>query len=226
MILTRCLQCLHLECGKISCVAKGARRQSSRLLASSQFLCFGEYILYKGNQNYSINSCDTIEMFYNLRTDLDKIKYATHITKIILDVTNENENSYKILQLYLNTLFMISETNKDKDFILSVFKIKLLCLIGFKPRLDKCTNCGNKEKIISFSIKENGIKCIECTNQDKSCIQINSSTLASLRFIENVPSKNIFGFDLKGESLKELKLLSQIYFDQKLEKEYKITDIW
>lgn len=224
--MTRCLQCLHQECGKISCVAKGSRRQNSALLASSQFLCFGEYILYKGAQNYSINSCDTIEMFYNLRTDLDKIKYATHITKIIQDVTNENENSYKILQLYLNTLFMLAETEKDKDLILSIFKIKLLCLLGFKPRLDKCTNCGNIEDITSFSIKENGIKCIECSKQDKSTIQISQSTLASLRFIVNNPSKNIFGFDLKGESLKELKLLSQIYFDQKLEKEYKITDIW
>ena len=212
--------------GKISCVAKGSRRQNSALLASSQFLCFGEYILYKGSQNYSINSCDTIEMFYNLRTDLDKIKYATHITKIIQDVTNENENSYKILQLYLNTLFMFAETEKDKDLILSIFKIKLLCLLGFKPRLDKCTNCGSIEDITSFSIKENGIKCIDCRMQDKSTIQISQSTLASLRFIVNNPSKNIFGFDLKGESLKELKLLSQVYFDQKLEKEYKLTKLW
>lgn len=131
--------------GKISCAAKGARRQKSALLAGTQFLCFGEYILYKSQDNYSINSCDTIEMFYNIRTDLDKIKYAVHITKIIQDVTTENENSYKILQLYLNTLYMISETDKDPDFILSVFKIKLLCFLGFKPRVNGCANCGEKK---------------------------------------------------------------------------------
>ena len=38
-----------------------------------------------------------IESFYNLRTDLDKLKYAIHIDKIIQDVTDENQNSYKIL---------------------------------------------------------------------------------------------------------------------------------
>ena len=64
-------------------------------------MAFGEYILYKSQDTYSMNSCDTIEMFYNIRTDLDKIKYAVHITKIIQDITNENENSYKILQLFL-----------------------------------------------------------------------------------------------------------------------------
>ena len=58
--------------GKISCVAKGARRQKSALLAGTQFLCFGEYMMYKGANTYNINSCETIEVFYNLRTDLDK----------------------------------------------------------------------------------------------------------------------------------------------------------
>ena len=194
------------------------------MLASSQFLCFGEYILYKGNQNYSINSCNTIELFYNLRTDLDKIKYASYITKIIQDVTTENENTYKILQLYLNTLFMFSETTKDMDLVLSIFKIKLLCLLGFQPKLARCTSCGSTENIVAFSIKENGIKCYECIKQDKSAVKISLSTLASLRFIVGSPIKQIFNFDLKGESLKELELLSKIYFDQKLEKEYKMTN--
>ena len=38
-------------------------------------------------------------MFYDIRIDLDKLKYAVYITKIINDVTTENQNSYKILQL-------------------------------------------------------------------------------------------------------------------------------
>lgn len=164
-------------------------------------------------------------MFYNIRTDLDKIKYSSHITKIIQDTTNENENSYKILQLYLNTLYMVSETKKDMDLILAIFKIKLLCLLGFKPRLDKCTSCGSVENIVGFSIKDNGIKCLECSKQDKSVVKISSSTLASLRFIVSNSSKNIFGFDLKGESLIDLKLLSQVYFDQKLEKEYRLMKL-
>jgi DNA repair protein RecO (recombination protein O) len=210
--------------GKISCAAKGARRQNSALLAGTQFLCFGEYILYKSGENYSINSCETIEMFYNVRIDLDKIKYAVHITKIIQDVTNENENSYKILQLYLNTLYMISETEKDMDFVLSIFKMKLLCILGFKPRIEGCTNCGQKEGLKYFSIKDNGVKCEEC--KDKGSIEISPSTYAALKFIVQAPSKKLFSFNLKDESLRELKLLSKVYFNEKLEKEYKLEELW
>ena len=195
-------------------------------MSGTQFLCFGEYILYKGNQNYSINSCDTIEIFYNIRTDLDKIKYASHITKIIQDVTTENENSYKILQLYLNTLYMISEEKKDMNFILSIFKIKLLCILGFKPRVEECTNCGQKENLLHFSIKDNGVKCEECYRQDKSSIGISPSTLLALNFIISAPPKKIFNFNLKDESLKELELVSKVYFNEKLEKEYKLEELW
>lgn len=103
--------------GKISCTAKGARRTKSQLLSATQVFTFGEYMLFKGGDTYTINSCETIEMFYNLRTDLDKLTYASHITKIINDVTTENQNSFYILKLYLNTLYAISETDKNLDFL-------------------------------------------------------------------------------------------------------------
>ena len=207
--------------GKISCVAKGARRPKSSLLAGTQFLCFGEYVMFKGQEHYTINSCDTIEVFYNLRTDIEKLEYAVNITKIIQDVTNENENSYKILQLYLNTLYMISETDKDPNFITSVFKIKLLCFLGFKPRIEECTNCRSKENLRYFSIKDNGLKCESCSRQDKGAIHISDSTVTSLIYIILAPAKKLFSFELKNESLKELQLISKIYLNEKLEKEYK-----
>ena len=207
--------------GKISCVAKGARRPKSSLLAGTQLLCFGEYVMYKGGDNYTINSCDTIEVFYNLRTDLDKLQYAVNITKIIQDVTNENENSYKILQLYLNTLYVLAESDKNLDFVISVFKLKLLCFLGFKPRIENCIVCGGKENLHYFSIKDNGVKCDACHGVDKSCIQISESTLTGLKYIVLAPAKKLFSFELKNDSLKELELISKVYLNEKLEKEYK-----
>ena len=32
-------------------------------MAATQFLCFGDYVLYKGSNTYNINSCQTIEVF-------------------------------------------------------------------------------------------------------------------------------------------------------------------
>lgn len=100
------------------------------MLAGTQVLSFGEYVLYKGSGGtYHINSCEPIEVFYNLRIDLEKLQYAAHIVKIVEDITNENDTSYNILQLLLNTLYTISETDMDKELVLAIFKIRLLSLI-------------------------------------------------------------------------------------------------
>lgn len=212
--------------GKISCVAKGARRTQSALLAGTQLFCFGEYLMYKGTNTYHINSCETIEIFYNLRTDLDKLKYAIHINKIIQDVTEENENCYKILQLFLNTLYTISETEQNKDFVLSVFKLRLLCILGFTPRVLRCTSCKEENNLTRFSIRDNGFKCESCGRQDKSSIDMSESTKNAIKYTISSPAKKIYSFNLKDESLKEFELITKIYFNEKLEKEYKLEDLF
>ena len=206
--------------GKISCVAKGARRPQSALLAGTQLFCFGEYLMYKGTSTYHINSCETIEIFYNIRTDLDKLKYAIHIDKIIQDVTEENENCYRILQLFLNTLYTISELDKNLDFVVSVFKLRLLNILGFTPRIVKCTNCGEQENLKKFSIKDNGFKCEACGKQDKSAIDMTESTKNAIKYTISSPPKKLYSFNLKDESLEEFKLITKIYFNEKMEKEY------
>ena len=212
--------------GKISCVAKGARRPQSALLAGTQLFCFGEYMMYKGTNTYHINSCETIEIFYNIRTDLDKLKYAIHINKIIQDITEENENCYRILQLYLNTLYTISETDKNLDLVISVFKMRLHRQLGYTPRIMECTKCKEKDNRTKFSIRDNGFKCEACGRQDKSAIDMSESTKNAIKYVITAPPNKIFSFNLKDEGLEEFKLISKIYFNEKLEKEYKIEEIF
>jgi len=208
--------------GKIGCSAKGSRRPKSQLMAGTQFLCFGEYMLFKGNNTYTLNSCDTIEIFYNIRTDLDKLEYAAHINKIVQDVTDENQNTYKILQLYLNTLYVISETDLDLEFVLSVFKLRLLCLLGFTPIIQKCTNCKKEENLMYFSLKDNGMKCSVCSKQDTGTIEISEATKKAIEYIVLAPAKKIYSFKISEDAKKQLAMISKLYTDIKLEKEYKI----
>ena len=208
--------------GKIECVAKGSRRPKSLLMAGTQFLCFGDYMLYKGGENYSMNSCETIELFYNIRTDLDKLKYAVYITKIINDETTENQNNYKILQLYLNTLYVISNTDKDLEFVTSIFRLRLLSIIGYRPEIEECKTCKEKENLTKFSIRDNGFKCTACGKQDKGAIDMSETTKDAIRYIILSDAKKIYSFQVPKESIEELKIISKLYLTEKLEKEYKM----
>lgn len=182
--------------------------------------------MYKGSNTYHINSVEPIEVFYNIRTDLDKLKYAVHINKIIQDTTHENQNCYQILQLMLNTLYTISETDKNLDLVLSVFKMRLLCILGFTPKINECINCKQKERLNYFTLQDNGFKCEACSKQDTSCINMSESTQNAVKYTITAPAKKLYSFSIKDESLEEFKLITKLYFNDKLEKEYKLEDLF
>lgn len=208
--------------GKIECLAKGSRKPKSLLMAGTQILCFGEYILYKGSDNYSMNSCEIIELFYKIRVDLDKLKYAAYITKIINDVTTENQNNYRILQLYLNTLYVIAESDKNLEMITSIFRLRLMSIIGFRPQIEACLICKAKENLEYFSIRDSGFKCKNCSKQDSGAIEISETTKDAIRYIILADAKKIYSFTVPEETQKELEIISKLYLTENLEKEYKL----
>ena len=206
---------------KIGCAAKGARKPKSPLLAGTQFLSFSDLVIFSGANSYNINSCEAIEVFYNIRKDLDKLTYASFISRIVYDVTDENQYTYKILQLLLNTLYMISETEVEKDFILSIFEMRLMILLGYSPILGKCTICGEKDNIGYFSLAHSGFVCNSCGKVDKSAIKISQDTFNALKYIKTAPAKKLYSFNISEDSKKELKLISSLYLNKNLDKEYK-----
>ena len=213
--------------GKIQVFCKGAQKPKSALLASTEFLAFSDFVLYEGNTDmYRLSSAEIIEVFYNLRIDIDKLLYATTMSQMMNDVCFEGELCFKKLQLFLNTLYTLSETDKNVDFVFSVFEIRLLALLGFVPRLGTCLECGNKVTEIkgekSFSIKDNGVKCEVCARLDKGAIKMSEITYTSLLYILSSDAKKIFSFEIPEKDLEELRLLAQVYTNEKLEKEYKV----
>ena len=121
---------------------------------------------------------------------------------------------------------MISETAIDKDFILSIFEIRLMQILGFAPQLGKCTICGTSDNIGYFSISNSGFLCNSCGNIDKSSIKISKDTFNALKYICSAPPKKLFSFNVSEESKKELKLIGSLYLNKNLEKEYKIEKLF
>lgn len=217
--------------GKISCMAKGAKKNNSPLLSSSQFLVYSEFLLYKGTNFYHINSAEMIESFYDLRIDYDKLEKAFDVAKLLNKLAYEEDEETGILSLFLNTLYIIANKDKPFDLVRNTFLLKLLCLLGYTPHLYKCSKCAEKmfgdisndNTKYYYDRTTNSAVCDSCYTKiigsDKLEIrkhkEISEGALYAMLYVISSEIKKIFSFDIKGKTLNEFSdFINEYYLSQ------------
>ena len=55
---------------------------------------------------------------------------------------------------------------------------------------------------------------------------ISKSTMNAIKYTVTAPPKKLYSFNLKEDALEEFKLVSKLYFNEKLEKEYKLEELF
>ncbi len=211
--------------GKVTCYAKSARRPKSNLIAGAQLLCYSDYVLFKGREMYSINSCDVIESFYEIRNDIVRLTYAAHLVDLINDVMQENQPSFKVLQLFLNTLHMLAKTDKSPELLTRIFELRLLSILGYAPYVRGCMNCGKEElQGMSFSYKKCGFLCEHCIIQDEFAYELSTAAAMAMNHIVHARLQDLFSFNVSENVLGELEKLLRRYLRDRLEKDYTKLD--
>ena len=204
--------------GKVSVIAKGAKKTNSPYLASSQYLVYSEFVLYQNTGYFYLNSAAVINTFYNLRIDLDKLQTVFELTKLINSVTDENQDCERILKLFLNTIYALDKLDKDKKLIVNAFKIKLFTLLGFAPRQDKCANCSkslleSEDEFVYYNYVDNVFLCENCKGigDSRSVIRLTKATFNAIFFVIRSDLKKMFSFELK--SYTDFELFGQVFTD-------------
>lgn len=211
--------------GKIAGFAKNARRSKNRLVAGAQFLCYSDFVLFKGRDLYSISSSDVIEPFYEIRNDVIKLTYSAHIVDLINDIIQENQPATKVLQLFLNTLHMLAKTDKSPELITRIFEFRLLSILGYAPYVKGCIVCGRDElQSVSFSFKKCGFICSNCADEDKLSMEISNGTAKAINHIVYAKITDLFNFSVSSEVLNELGRISRRYLRDRLERDYTKLD--
>jgi DNA repair protein RecO (recombination protein O) len=217
------LTILSKEYGKISVIAKGARRPRSRFTACAQFLCYSKFVLFKGREIHTMNSCEVIESFSKLGNDLIRLTYASHIIDIISDTALEEHPAKKTLKLLLNTLYYLTKTEKSPELVTRIFELRYLCLLGYAPYIKGCINCLSSDfENLQFSFKKCGFICNneKCLSSDPSTLKILPGTAKAIYYIVCSDINKLFNFELSETILKELSQVVDRYLKERLEKNY------
>lgn len=207
--------------GKISAAAKNARRTKNPLAAGTQLLCYSDFMLFKGKELYNISGCDVLDSFYEIRNDIVKLTYCSHILELIEDNIQENEPSHEILQLLLNTLYVIAKTDKPVELVTRIFEIRLMALLGYEPNVAGCINCGkDDEEGMYFDFDSSSVVCPQCFNRKGRILWLEAGSVKALKYIIHINPQKLFSFSLSENLVKQLGDFSKNYINEHIGKSY------
>lgn len=219
------LTLLTEELGVVYAYAPGARKMKSRLSSVSSMFCYGEFVLFRNRDRYTIDQAESIMMFMGIRNDLDLLSYASYFCELALGVTTEEEPSGETLRLLLNTIYYL-EKKKDPVILKAIFEMRMMTIIGFAPELIACSECGEYERDAFWFNLENGkAVCVECReNPGKTEIPLSGSAFMALRHIVYAPMDKLFGFTIGSLSRIQMAAASEQYLRAHVEKEFPTLD--
>jgi DNA repair protein RecO (recombination protein O) len=167
--------------GKISAIAKGAKRLTSKFGSTLEIFSYIDLVLYKGRELHTISETRIIDSFQALRENLSKIAYGSFVLELIDAFMVEEERNIQAFNLILDTLRWLKE--ETTEFIIYFFTLNFLSLLGFRPEVERCLKCKRKiEGSAFFSSRNGGLTCINCGGGAWS-IKVSQMAICLMRWI-------------------------------------------
>ena len=182
----RMLTLLSPGMGRIEALCRGCKRPQSPLLASSEWFALGEYVLYTGKGKMTVTACSLSESFYPLRTDYEKLKYATYLLSIAEASAQPGERAVELFTLLARSLSRLAYGEQDPKAVTSAFLLHFSNISGYRPRLSHCIHCGKRmedENIRWMDVENGGLVCENCLNASPAPRRV---TPAQVRWMREV----------------------------------------
>jgi DNA repair protein RecO (recombination protein O) len=209
--------------GKLSGLLKGIRTEPAKFASNLEVSSYNDVIFYKKTNTtlHLVSACDLKDNFFNIRKSILKAGLMGIMMELVASVMQPEDKNEEIFNLALECLKELEITNSPEK-VMTIFKIKMLSLSGFKPHFDSCVSCSSRILGQSkFSLSLGGLLCEKCYPKDLSARSIFRGTIASILYIEKNNFKNNLNLGLNPLIKKELEIILNAFLNFHLEKELK-----
>ncbi len=216
----RLVTLLTREEGVVRAFARKAKTLRSRQASSTQLLCYSRLTLYKGRDKYMINDAHPIEVFFDLRGDLERLSLAQYFCELAGFFAPEAAPAGDFLRLILNALHFLTRRTRPLPLLKAVVEMRLLALAGYMPNLVCCRECAcyEADRMLFFPWRGE-LCCASCwENRRGEGLQpgepvcpLGKGTLTGLRHTVYADLDKLFAFRLPEAGLRELEQVSEQY---------------
>lgn len=212
---------LTKEYGVISIFCNGGFKPQSKNLSSTQLFSYSEFCVdektdSKGQKRYFLDSSKSKTIFYRIRLDVISASLASYIAELLNYCGVADGDNGEVLRLTLNTYYSLNSDRQPPELLKSIFEIRLLCEIGFRPNLVGCNSCYLYESdSMHFNIKTGKLLCDDCITEEERnngydfCFDKNM--LYIIRYIMLSDYDELFSFKVSDRAQKLLTNFSESF---------------
>ncbi|WP_050606835.1 DNA repair protein RecO [Clostridium niameyense] len=204
--------------GKVTSIAKGAKKNRSKYLSNTIPFCYGDYVLYKGKSMFNLSEGKLIESFQDFLKDLNTLTYASYFCELIDICAEEGESNRDLFRHLVTAFYLIKNKAVDIEILARAFEVKVLQATGYGLNLDYCSICGKNITTSNYINFQNvGGVCREC--EKINGININYATYNILKYFSKTSLEKIYRLSVEKQTKRELyKILNSIISQNYLKK--------
>lgn len=207
---SKIINILTPEYGIIGVIARGTKRVNSILKSVATKMTYGYFhVKYSENGLSTLIEVDVIDMFKNIKKDINLMSYAVYLLELA-DRVYKHDESREVYDTLIASLKKIDE-GYDYKIIANIFELKMLDHLGIRPVVDECVNCGSKHDIVTISSYKGGYLCKNCAAGE---VIVNIKTIKLLRMFYYVDISKITKLDVSEKIQNELSQFIYDYYDR------------
>ncbi len=174
------------DLGKVSGLAKGARRLKSPMQGGLDLLGVSDIVLlHKASDALDlVTEAVPVERFASLRRDLAALYAGYYIAELLSDLTDFHDPHPRLFDAATVTLRHLGEPLLRSRRVL---RFELACLreLGLMPVLDACAHCGVEVEAegdsFAFGLATGGVLCPSCRTGQPHVATLSGRTLGAIR---------------------------------------------
>lgn len=219
------LDILTDEQGIIEATAHGAKKLNSSLLGSAGLFSYATFCLNKNKERYTVNSAKPKRSFHELGSDIEKLALGSYFAQAVKFCTPQEQAQDSLVRFFAIALYETETalTPIQLSCVRSAFELRYSCMLGYRPDLRGCCNCGEFEHEEMFFLPESGeIICGDCFDRSYGgrYFVLTPEILATMRNIVYAQLNRAFKFALSAGGAAVLERLTESYFLARTERTF------
>lgn len=214
------------DMGVIRAFVRGAKSIKSKKASATGLLCYSSLSLYNGKDSYVIDEAECIEVFFGLRSDIEKLSLAQYFAELALELTPDGADAGEYLRVILNSLYMLSNGKRPQSQLKAITELRLLSMSGYMPSLVACEKCGEFETpTMYFDMNAGLLYCENCAGEN-ALFALDIGIVNAMRHIVFSDIEKLYSFRLSASGLDELSYITETYLKLKIDKHFKTLDFY